>query len=102
MKYKKDKAPLPYMGAMTAAQQAAQSILPQEQQVIDFAYASIVSIKPIKVGDVFSIDNIWVKRPGNGKLLANNYDKIIGMEAKNDINMNEQISPENIVGYKDQ
>jgi hypothetical protein len=32
MKYKKDKAPLPYMGAMTAAQQAAQSILPQEQQ----------------------------------------------------------------------
>ncbi len=32
MKYKKDKAALPYMGAMTAAQQAAQSILPQEQQ----------------------------------------------------------------------
>ena len=31
MKYKKDKAALPYMGAMTAAQQAAQSILPQEQ-----------------------------------------------------------------------
>jgi sialic acid synthase SpsE len=77
------------------------NILPQEKQVIDFAYASIVSIKSIKVGDVFSIDNIWVKRPGNGKLLANNYDKIIGMVAKNDINMDEQISPENIVGYKE-
>ena len=76
------------------------TILPEEKQVIDFAYASIVSIKPIKVGDVFSLDNIWVKRPGNGKLLANNYDKIIGMIAKNDIKVDEQIVPEDIVGYK--
>jgi len=76
------------------------TILPEEKQVIDFAYASIVSIKPIKVGDVFSLDNIWVKRPGNGKLLANNYDKIIDMIAKNDIKVDEQIVPEDIVGYK--
>ena len=76
------------------------TILPEEKQVIDFAYASIVSIKPIKVGDVFSLDNIWVKRPGNGKLLANNYDKIIGMIAQNDIKIDEQIVPEDIVGYK--
>jgi len=76
------------------------TILPEEKQVIDFAYASIVSIKPIKVGDVFSLDNIWVKRPGNGKLLANNYNKIIGMIAKNDIKVDEQIVPEDIVGYK--
>ena len=76
------------------------TILPEEKQVIDFAYASIVSIKPIKVGDVFSLDNIWVKRPGNGKLLANNYNKIIGMIAKNDIKIDEQVVPEDIVGYK--
>ena len=76
------------------------NILLQEKQVINFAYASIVSIKPIKAGDIFSSDNIWVKRPGNGKLLANNYDEIIGMIAKDDIDTDEQISPDNIVGYK--
>lgn len=77
------------------------TILPQEKPVIDFAYASIVSIKPIKIGEVFSLDNIWVKRPGNGKLLADNYNKIIGMIAKNDINTDEQITPEDIVGFKE-
>jgi sialic acid synthase SpsE len=75
-------------------------ILPEEKSVIDFAYASIVSVKPIKAGDVFSIDNIWVKRPGNGKLLANSYNKVIGMVSKTNINIDEQIEPEDIVGYK--
>ncbi len=77
------------------------TILPQEKPVIDFAYASIVSIKPIKIGEVFSLDNIWVKRPGNGKLLADDFNKIIGMIAKNDINTDEQITPEDIVGFKE-
>jgi len=77
------------------------TILPQEKPVIDFAYASIVSIKPIKIGEVFSLDNIWVKRPGNGKLLADDFNKIIGMIAKNDINKDEQITPEDIVGFKE-
>jgi len=77
------------------------TILPQEKPVIDFAYASIVSIKPIKIGEVFSLDNIWVKRPGNGKLLADDFNKIIGMIAKNDINTDEQITPKDIVGFKE-
>jgi len=77
------------------------TILPAEKPVIDFAYASIVSIKPIKIGEVFSLDNIWVKRPGNGKLLADNFNKILGMIAKNDINTDQQIIPEDIVGFKE-
>ena len=77
------------------------TILPQEKPVIDFAYASIVSIKPIKIGEVFSLDNIWVKRPGNGKLLADNFNKILGMIAKNDINTDQQIIPDDIVGFKE-
>ncbi len=77
------------------------TILPQEKPVIDFAYASIVSIKPIKIGEVFSLDNIWVKRPGNGKLLADNFNNILGMIAKNDINTDQQIIPDDIVGFKE-
>ncbi len=75
-------------------------ILSEEKPVTDFAYASIVSIKAIKVGDVFSLDNIWVKRPGNGKLLADSYDKVLGMVSKTNINIDKQIGPEDIVGYK--
>ena len=41
--------------------------LREEQGTIDFAYATVVSIKPIKKGETFSMENIWVKRPGMGK-----------------------------------
>ena len=52
---------------------------------IDFAYATIVAIKPIKKGEKFTKENIWVKRPGKVGILAKNYDKIIGKEATIDI-----------------
>ena len=52
------------------------------------------------MGDLFSSDNIWVKRPGNGKISAEKYDKVIGMIAKNDIKVDKQISPEDIVDYR--
>ena len=48
---------------------------------IDFAYATIVSIKPIKKGEKFTKDNIWVKRPGKNGILAEFYDEILGKEA---------------------
>jgi len=75
-------------------------ILEEEKPVIDFAYASIVSIRAIKAGETFSLENIWVKRPGNGELLADNFDKVIGMIAKTDINIDEQITSENILGFQ--
>ena len=37
------------------------TILEEEKPVIDFAYATVVSIKNIKVGEVFTENNIWVK-----------------------------------------
>lgn len=56
-----------------------------EKPTIDFAYASVVSIKEIKKGDVFSRDNIWVKRPGTGEILAEHFDEILGKKAIDDI-----------------
>lgn len=59
--------------------------LPEEKVTIDFAYATIVSIAPIKKGELLTEKNIWVKRPGNIGILAENYNNIIGKVAKCDI-----------------
>ena len=59
--------------------------LPEEKVTIDFAYATIVSIAPIKKGELLTEKNIWVKRPGNIGILAENYNNVIGKVAKCDI-----------------
>ena len=66
--------------------------LPEEQVTIDFAYATIVSIKTIKKGDKFTTENIWVKRPGNLGLRAEFYNQIIGKTATCDIDNDEHIT----------
>ena len=67
------------------------TILPEEQPTIDFAYASVVSIKNIKQGEKFSRENIWVKRPGTGEIRASDYTDVLNKIAKVNINTNEQI-----------
>jgi|TARA_B100000315_G_C14582593_1_gene591315 N-acetylneuraminate synthase len=67
-------------------------ILPEEQATIDFAYASVVTIRPIKKGEPFTRENLWVKRPGNGEILAGKYEEIIGKTAKVDIPKDSQVS----------
>ena len=75
------------------------TILSEESPVINFAYASVVSIKSIKKGEVFTKENIWVKRPGNGKILSESFEKVVGCKASRDIRINVQISPEDIENF---
>lgn len=70
--------------------------LPEEQVTIDFAFATLVTIKPILAGEVFSKDNLWVKRPGTGKILAAEYEKVLGRTAKVDIANDTQLDWEMI------
>lgn len=63
----------------------------EEQITIDFAFATVVSTRTIAKGEVFSKSNIWVKRPGTGKIKAEKYDEIIGKVALIDIPENTQI-----------
>jgi sialic acid synthase SpsE len=56
-----------------------------EKPTIDFAYASVVTITNIKKGDFFSKDNLWVKRPGTGEILAVDYQNLLGKKAAADI-----------------
>jgi sialic acid synthase SpsE len=57
----------------------------EEKPTIDFAYATVVTIKAIEAGETFTVDNIWVKRPGTGEILAEDYEKLLGKKSLNNI-----------------
>jgi len=82
--------------AVWEALEGEKEIQEDEQPVIDFAYASVVSIKDIKKGDIFSPNNIWVKRPGTGEIPAEKFSSILGKTAKFDIKKDQQLKWENI------
>jgi N-acetylneuraminate synthase len=63
----------------------------EEQVTIDFAFATVVSIKNIKKGEAFTKDNIWVKRPGTGEIAAEDYQNILGKASLVDIQCDKHI-----------
>jgi sialic acid synthase SpsE len=68
------------------------SALPEEQVTIDFAFATVVTIKDIKAGETFTKENLWVKRPGTGEILAKDYESVLGKKAKTDIPNDVQLT----------
>lgn len=66
--------------------------LPEEQVTIDFAFATVVTIAPVKKGEPFTKDNLWVKRPGTGSILAEEYDSLLGKTAAVDIDADVQLT----------
>ena len=64
----------------------------EEQVTIDFAYATVVTIADIKAGDVFTTDNVWVKRPGTGQILAKDFEQILGKIATVDISTDTHLT----------
>lgn len=64
----------------------------EELVTIDFAFATVCTIKPVKKGDIFTKDNIWVKRPGTGEILAEHYNSILGKTALTDIEQDKQLT----------
>ena len=79
----KECAELIYQSARMAKMRGGKKEAAKEEQVtIDFAYASVVTIKSIKAGEEFTKDNLWVKRPGTGDFLADDYEMLLGKKAK--------------------
>lgn len=74
-----------------AASGGSKTVLPGEQPTIDFAYASVVSISQISAGDVLTDQNIWVKRPGTGEILAFDFNQVVGKRATRSIGRGEQL-----------
>ncbi len=69
----------------------------EEQVTIDFAFATVCSIASIQKGEVFTKENLWVKRPGTGKILAEHFDRILGKKASRTIENDEQLIWSDIV-----
>ncbi|UQD56160.1 N-acetylneuraminate synthase family protein [Flavobacterium sp. K5-23] len=63
----------------------------EEQVTIDFAFATVCTIQPIAKGEILTKENIWVKRPGTGKILAAHFNDLIGKVATRDIENDEQL-----------
>ena len=63
----------------------------EEQVTIDFAFATVCSIASIQKGEKLSKENIWVKRPGTGKILAEHFNDLIGKTAARTIENDEQL-----------
>lgn len=63
----------------------------EEKVTSNFAFASVVTISSIKKGEAFTRENLWVKRPGNGEFLAEEYEEILGKTAACDISSDIQL-----------
>ena len=63
---------------------------PSESKNIHIARKSIVAIKPIKKGEIFTEENIGIKRPGNG-ISPMRWNEIIGKKAIKNFKIDEMI-----------
>lgn len=68
----------------------------EEQVTMDFAFATVRTIQPVKKGEIFTKDNLWVKRPGSGEISAENYEDILGKQANKDIPKKRQLKFDDI------
>ncbi len=66
-------------------------VLDGEESTIKFAYASVVATTEIEEGDKLSKSNTWVKRPGTGEIQADEYHKVVGSHANQEISEGTQL-----------
>ncbi|HCV33720.1 MAG TPA: polyhydroxyalkanoate biosynthesis repressor PhaR [Acidimicrobiaceae bacterium] len=71
--------------------------IPEEKVTMDFAFATVVTIRPIAEGEVFSHENLWVKRPGTGGIPAARFDELIGRRAARDLDLDVHLDDSDIV-----
>jgi sialic acid synthase SpsE len=57
----------------------------EEQVTMDFAFATVVTIAPVKAGETLTTRNLWVKRPGTGSIPAEQYEALLGKKAVRDL-----------------
>jgi len=82
--------------AVWQALEGDKQIAEDEKPVIDFAYASVVTISPVKKGELFGLNNLWVKRPGTGDFIGQDLYKVIGRKAKRDLPKDIQVKKEDV------
>lgn len=68
----------------------------EEQVTIDFAFATVVTIAPVRKGEPFTAGNLWVKRPGTGAILAERYEELLGRTAARDLAADTHLSMDDV------
>ena len=68
-------------------------MMPSERSNREIVRKSLVAIKQIKIGDVFSLDNVSAKRPGTG-ISPMNWDQIVGKKSKRNYLVDDLITDE--------
>jgi sialic acid synthase SpsE len=85
--------------AVWRARGGHKTVLREEQPVINFAFATVVTIKAVRKGETFSAGNIWVKRPGTGKIRADQLQQVLGRTARVDLPPDSHLRPEDVEGF---
>lgn len=67
-----------------------------EAPTIAFAFASVVAIRDIQIGETLTGENIWVKRPGGGDFGPLDYERLQGKKVRLPIKGGYQIRKEQI------
>ena len=70
----------------------------EEQVTIDFAFATVVTIAPVKRGEPFTMQNLWVKRPGTGSIPAERFESLLGKRASRDIPADTHLADGDVAG----
>ncbi|MEK9643948.1 MAG: N-acetylneuraminate synthase family protein [Alphaproteobacteria bacterium] len=86
--------------AVWEARGGGKTILDEEQAVIDFAYATVVTIAPVKAGATFTRENTWVKRPGTGPIKADRFEDVLGLTSSRDLAADAHVAPGDIDGFE--
>jgi N-acetylneuraminate synthase len=73
------------------AMKGEKKALKEEAKTIAFAFASVAAIKDIKKGEIFSTENIFPIRPGNGFFKVKDFKILLGKKSKFNIKKGEQI-----------
>ena len=68
-------------------------VMPSEADNRDIVRKSMVAIKEIKKGDIFTSENLSTKRPGNG-MSPMNWNLTIGKSSKHNYEVDELIKDE--------
>lgn len=69
----------------------------EEQVTIDFAFATVVTIASVRAGELYTKENLWVKRPGTGELLAERYEDVLGKRAARDLSADTHLTSDDVV-----
>lgn len=77
---------------MKAARGGTKGPVEAEEPTIAFAFASVVVIAEVAAGDTFTLDNLWVKRPGTGEFPASMLEEVLGRRAACDISAGEHLT----------